>query len=143
MSKSSRDSSTSCQTLQRDKNTDLSIFSSFFLLSSRQLYLRLSYFPKIVNNFKFSFFLLIRLAKIARMEARLGKGCSIRHESWIIDQIVLPFQKRGLARSAPPLPLTPFAPHCIERSAYRDTGYHSSVANSTPGTQQGVPEWGR
>lgn len=55
MSKSSRDSSTSCQTLQRDKNTDLSIFSSFCLLSSRQLYLRLSYFPKVVNNFKFSF----------------------------------------------------------------------------------------
>lgn len=55
MSKSSRDSSTSCQTLQRDKNTDLSIFSSLPSLFIRQLYLRLSYFPKVVNNFKFSF----------------------------------------------------------------------------------------
>lgn len=61
-----------------------------------------------------------------------GEATAAAIPRWIIDQIVLLFQKRGLVLWAL-AQLSPFTPHCIERRISR-YGYHSSVANSTPGT---------
>lgn len=105
--------------------------SRFFRLSRLTTDSSSSRFPK--SKIISKIFFLIRLEKIV---AHGGSGIEAAKAipfATVNYRSNSPSISETWARAIGPSSLAPFTPHCIERRISR-YGYHSSVANSTPGT---------
>lgn len=109
--------------------------SRFFRLSRLTTDSSSSRFPK--SKIISKIFFLIRLEKIV---AHGGSGIEAAKAipfATVNYRSNSPSISETWARAIGPSSLGPFTPHCIERRISR-YGYHSSVANSTPGTVAGI-----